>query len=70
MINEVLTAMIELAESGMTMLVVTHEMGFAHKVTDRILFMDQGEILEEAPPDCFFRQPEYDRTQLFLSQIL
>jgi ABC-type polar amino acid transport system ATPase subunit len=70
MINEVLAVMIELAESGMTMMVVTHEMGFARKVADRILFMDQGEIVEEAPPDRFFREPEYDRTRLFLSQIL
>ncbi len=70
MINEVLAAMIELAESGMTMLVVTHEMGFARKVADRVLFMDQGEIVEEAPPDRFFKAPEYDRTRLFLSQIL
>jgi ABC-type polar amino acid transport system ATPase subunit len=70
MINEVLAAMIELAESGMTMMVVTHEMGFARKVADRIIFMDQGEIVEEAPPDRFFREPEYDRTRLFLSQIL
>ncbi len=70
MINEVLATMIELAESGMTMMVVTHEMGFARKVADRILFMDQGEIVEEAPPERFFREPEYDRTRLFLSQIL
>jgi ABC-type polar amino acid transport system ATPase subunit len=70
MINEVLAAMIELAESGITMMVVTHEMGFARKVADRILFMDQGEIVEEAPPERFFREPEYDRTRLFLSQIL
>jgi general L-amino acid transport system ATP-binding protein len=52
------------------MMVVTHEMGFARKVADRIIFMDQGEIVEEAPPDRFFREPEYDRTRLFLSQIL
>ncbi|MCA3585191.1 MAG: amino acid ABC transporter ATP-binding protein [Methylocystis sp.] len=70
MINEVLATMIELAESGMTMMVVTHEMGFARKVADRIIFMDQGEIVEEAPPERFFREPEYDRTRLFLSQIL
>jgi ABC-type polar amino acid transport system ATPase subunit len=70
MINEVLAAMIELAESGMTMMVVTHEMGFARKVADRILFMDQGEVVEEASPERFFREPVYDRTRLFLSQIL
>jgi ABC-type polar amino acid transport system ATPase subunit len=70
MINEVLTAMIDLADSGMTMIVVTHEMGFARKVADRVVFMDQGEIVEEAPPECFFREPGYDRTRLFLSQIL
>lgn len=70
MINEVLTAMIELAESGMTMLVVTHEMGFARKVADRVIFMDQGEIVEEAPPEQFFSRPRFDRTQLFLNQVL
>ncbi|GIX11480.1 amino acid ABC transporter ATP-binding protein [Elioraea sp.] len=70
MINEVLEVMVELAESGMTMVVVTHEMGFARKVADRIVFMDQGEIVEEAPPDTFFARPRYDRTQIFLSQIL
>jgi ABC-type polar amino acid transport system ATPase subunit len=70
MITEVLATMIELAESGMTMVVVTHEMGFARKVADRVIFMDQGEIVEEAPPELFFARPQYDRTQLFLSQIL
>jgi ABC-type polar amino acid transport system ATPase subunit len=70
MINEVLMAMIELAQSGMTMLVVTHEMGFARKVADRIIFMDQGEIVEEAGPERFFSQPQFDRTHQFLSQIL
>ena len=70
MINEVLEVMVELAESGMTMMVVTHEMGFARKVADRIVFMDQGEIVEEAPPGTFFARPRYDRTRLFLSQIL
>jgi ABC-type polar amino acid transport system ATPase subunit len=70
MINEVLAAMIELAESGMTMVVVTHEMGFARKVADRVIFMDQGEVVEQAPPDLFFTQPQYDRTRLFLSQVL
>ena len=70
MINEVLDTMVELAESGMTMLVVTHEMGFARKVADRVIFMDQGEIVEEAPPEIFFANPRFDRTRLFLSQVL
>ena len=62
--------MIELAESGMTMLVVTHEMGFANRVADRVIFMDRGEIIEQNTPDLFFNQPQNDRTKLFLSQIL
>ena len=70
MIKEVLDVMIELAESGMTMLVVTHEMGFANRVADRVVFMDEGEIIEEKPPEEFFNKPENDRTKLFLSQIL
>jgi len=70
MIKEVLDVMIELADEGMTMLVVTHEMGFARTVADRIIFMDAGEIVEEAPPDLFFSQPRSERTRLFLSQIL
>jgi general L-amino acid transport system ATP-binding protein len=70
MIKEVLDVMVELAGSGMTMLVVTHEMGFARSVADRIVFMDEGEIVEEAPPDQFFNNPRSPRTQLFLSQIL
>jgi len=70
MIKEVLDVMIELAESGMTMLVVTHEMGFANRVADRIIFMDGGEIIEQGPPDAFFNNPQNDRTKLFLSQIL
>jgi len=70
MIKEVLDVMIELAESGMTMLVVTHEMGFATAVADRVIFMDEGEIIEEKPPKEFFESPEHDRTKLFLSQIL
>jgi general L-amino acid transport system ATP-binding protein len=70
MIKEVLDVMVELARSGMTMLVVTHEMGFARSVADRIVFMDEGEIVEEAPPDAFFNNPRSPRTQLFLSQIL
>jgi general L-amino acid transport system ATP-binding protein len=70
MIKEVLDTMIELAETGMTMLVVTHEMGFARRVADRVIFMDEGEIIEQAPPAAFFANPENDRTKLFLSQIL
>ncbi|WP_448955457.1 amino acid ABC transporter ATP-binding protein [Labrys neptuniae] len=70
MISEVLDVMIELAESGMTMLCVTHEMSFARRVADRIIFMDGGEIVEQAPPQVFFAQPRMDRTKLFLSQIL
>lgn len=71
MVKEVLDVMVELAEeSGMTMLCVTHEMGFARKVADRVIFMDQGEIIEENTPDEFFDNPRNERTQLFLSQIL
>lgn len=70
MIKEVLDVMIELAEDGMTMICVTHEMGFAKKVADRVIFMDGGEIVEENTPQIFFEAPETDRLQLFLSQIL
>ena len=70
MIKEVLDVMIELAESGMTMLVVTHEMGFATRVAHRVIFMDEGEIIEQNSPTEFFENPEHDRTKLFLSQIL
>ena len=70
MIKEVLDTMIELAETGMTMLVVTHEMGFAKKVADRVIFMDEGEIIEQNTPKLFFTKPTSDRTKLFLSQIL
>jgi general L-amino acid transport system ATP-binding protein len=70
MIKEVLEVMIELAESGMTMLCVTHEMGFARTVADRVIFMDKGEIVEQAAPEQFFNAPKSDRTKLFLSQIL
>ena len=70
MIKEVLDVMIDLAEGGMTMIVVTHEMGFAKTVADRMVFMDEGRIVEEAVPDKFFNNPESDRTKLFLSQIL
>ncbi|MEE2804959.1 MAG: amino acid ABC transporter ATP-binding protein [Pseudomonadota bacterium] len=70
MIKEVLDVMIELAESGMTMLVVTHEMGFATAVAHRVIFMDGGEIIEQNSPVEFFENPQHDRTKLFLSQIL
>ena len=70
MIKEVLDAMIDLAQSGMTMIVVTHEMGFARTVADQMVFMDEGRIVEAAPPDRFFASPESERTKLFLSQIL
>lgn len=70
MIKEVLDVMRELAQSGMTMLVVTHEMGFAREVADRIVFFDRGQIVEEAPPEEFFGAPKSERTKLFLSQIL
>jgi general L-amino acid transport system ATP-binding protein len=70
MIKEVLDVMRELALSGMTMIVVTHEMGFAREVADRIVFFDDGQIVEEAPPDEFFAHPKEERTKLFLSQIL
>ena len=70
MIKEVLDVMIELAEDGMTMIVVTHEMGFAKKAANKVVFMDQGEVVESAPTEQFFSQPESDRTKLFLSQIL
>ncbi len=69
-INEVLEVMIELAEGGMTMLVVTHEMGFARKVADCVMFMDQGEVIERSSPEQFFTNPESPRTQKFLEQII
>jgi len=70
MVKEVLDVMISLAQDGMTMIVVSHEMGFAKSVAHRVLFMDGGEILEENNPDDFFNHPQHERTQLFLSQIL
>jgi polar amino acid transport system ATP-binding protein len=69
MVNEVLDTMIDLARQGMTMLVVTHEMGFARKVADRVIFMDQGEIVEVGEPETFFAQPQNERTRAFLGQI-
>jgi len=70
MIKEVLDVMLELAEGGMTMVVVTHEMGFARAAADRIVFMDFGQIIEQAPPEVLFTNPESDRLQMFLSKIL
>jgi glutamate/aspartate transport system ATP-binding protein len=70
MINEVLDVMVALAQEGMTMAVVTHEMGFARRVADRIVFMDEGAIVEDAAKDEFFGTPRSDRAQLFLSKIL
>jgi len=70
MIKEVLDVMVDLADTGMTMLVVTHEMGFAAQVADWVIFMDEGQIVEQNNPDDFFNNPQSDRTKLFLSQIL
>lgn len=70
MVSEVLDVMIELAKDGMTMLCVTHEMGFARKVADRVIFMDKGQIVEENTPEEFFNNPQSERGRLFLSQIL
>jgi polar amino acid transport system ATP-binding protein len=70
MIGEVLEVMLKLAKSGMTMVVVTHEMGFAREVAGRVVFMDHGVILEEAPPEQFFKNPKHERTQQFLKQLL
>ena len=70
MIKEVLDTMIQLAEEGMTMICVTHEMGFARQVADRVIFMDEGQIVEQNEPEEFFKNPQSDRTKLFLSQIL
>ncbi len=70
MISEVLDVMVSLADSGMTMLCVTHEMGFARQVADRVVFMAEGEIIETAEPETFFNSPQNERTQTFLSQIL
>ncbi|MGY4500653.1 glutamate/aspartate transport system ATP-binding protein [Bradyrhizobium sp. GM24.11] len=70
MISEVLDVMVDLAREGMTMMVVTHEMGFARKVANRVIFMDRGEIVEDAPKDDFFGKPRSDRAQKFLSKIL
>lgn len=70
MVNEVLDTMTDLAQEGMTMVVVTHEMGFARKVADRVIFMDRGEIVETANPEVFFTAPQHERTKLFLGQVM
>jgi polar amino acid transport system ATP-binding protein len=70
MIKEVLDVMLELAREGMTMVVVSHEMGFARAAANRVVFMDQGRIVEMGEPDQVFDQPQHERTQLFLSKIL
>lgn len=70
MIKEVLDVMLELAQAGMTMIVVTHEMGFARAAADRVIFMDYGRVIEEGPPDIIFNTPSHDRLKLFLSKIL
>lgn len=70
MVSGVLDTMIDLAQSGMTMICVTHEMGFARKVADRVIFMDEGQVIEENEPETFFTKPQHERTQNFLSQIL
>jgi general L-amino acid transport system ATP-binding protein len=70
MIKEVLEVMVDLAEEGMTMLCVTHEMGFARQVANRVIFMDAGQIIEQNEPEQFFTNPQHERTKLFLSQIL
>jgi ABC-type polar amino acid transport system ATPase subunit len=70
MINEVLDVMVNLAREGMTMIVVTHEMGFAKKVSHRIIFMDEGRVIEEGTPEAFFTQPKNERTRIFLGKIL
>lgn len=70
MIKEVLDVMEVLAQSGMTLIVVTHEVGFARHVADRVVLFDEGMLIEEAPPDKFFDNPEHERTKAFLSQIL
>jgi ABC-type polar amino acid transport system ATPase subunit len=70
MINEVLDVMRDLAKEGMTMMVVTHEMGFAREVANRVVFMDEGQIVEVAPPNDFFKNPKTERAKLFLSKIL
>jgi general L-amino acid transport system ATP-binding protein len=70
MIKEVLDVMVEMADAGITMICVTHEMGFAKAVADRVIFMDQGQIVEQNKPDEFFKNPQTDRAQDFLSKIL
>lgn len=69
MVNEVLDVIVKLADTGMTMLCVTHEMGFARQVAERVLFLDAGRIVEDLPPEQFFTEPKSDRAQAFLAQI-
>ncbi len=70
MIKEVLDVMLDLAQEGMTMVVVSHEMGFARNAAQRVVFMDQGKIVEQGPPDQIFRDPQHERTKFFFSRIL
>ena len=70
MVKEVLDTMVDLANDGMTMIVVTHEMGFARQVANRVIFMDQGTILEQNVPQAFFDHPQHERTKAFLAQVL
>ena len=70
MVKEVLDTLVQLAVEGMTMVVVTHEMGFARQVADRVMFMDRGHIVEQAPPEAFFANPREERTRAFLRQVL
>ena len=70
MVKEVLETMVELAHEGMTMMCVTHEMGFARQIADRVVFMDRGEIVEINTPEAFFSAPQHERTKIFLGQIL
>lgn len=70
MVGEVLRVMKDLAESGMTMMCVTHEMGFAREVADRAVFVDHGQIIEDADPDAFFTNPKHERTRQFLQQVM
>ena len=70
MVNEVLDTMVGMAKTGMTMLCVTHEMGFARQVADRVIFMDAGQIVEQNDPESFFTNPQHERTKAFLGQIL
>ena len=70
MVGEVLKVMKDLAQSGMTMMCVTHEMGFAREVADRVIFVDHGQIVEDAPPEAFFKNPQSERAKQFLAQVM